>query len=362
MMRVRIEKITRARPLLECEGVPDEDSIYVDVFGWSPRYQGPRQGGIGEIAFTDMILMDVPPLRDSDDVLIMYSAFGRDTRTKAWAGAGFFKSLDGGSNYSVVHWVNAESVYGRTINALGDWTVGNTFDTANTLDIVLTNGSLSTVSDFAVYNGANLAAVQTPTGIEIIQFANAELVGDNIWRISRILRGRKGTERFTGTHVPWEPFALLSVMTTYNTLMPMGEINLLRHYKAVSNGKALDDALEIPLVLEGNSIKPLSPINIVGEWGGGDVDITWTRRARINAEWKDTYDVPLDEPTESYEIDIMDGATVVRTLTASVPTVTYTAAQQTTDFGLPQSAGTVSVRIYQMSARIGRGHSGTATV
>jgi len=230
------------------------------------------------------------------------------------------------------------------------------------LDIALFNGSLSTVSDFAVYNGANLAAIQTPSGVEIIQFANAELVGDNVWRISRLLRGRKGTERFCGTHVPWEPFTVLSAVTTYNTLLPMAEIGLLRHYKAVTNGKTLDDAQEMSFVLEGNSIKPLSPINIVGVWDSGDVEISWVRRARINAEWKDSYDVPLDETAEAYEVDIMDGETVVRTLTTNTTSVTYTSAQQAADFASPPIAGVVSVRVYQISARIGRGHPGTATI
>jgi hypothetical protein len=49
----------------------------------------------------------------------------------------------------------------------------------------------------------------------------------------------------------------------------------------------------------------------------------------------------------------MNGASVVRTLTSSTAAVTYTAAQQTADFGAPQSSYTV--RVYQISASYGRG-------
>jgi len=101
-------------------------------------------------------------------------------------------------------------------------------------------------------------------------------------------------------------------------------------------------------------------VHIAGTRDAGDLTITWIRRARLNAEWRDLYDVPIDEPTESYEIDILDGDDVVRTLTATTTTVEYTSAQQTTDFGSPQAS--VSVAIYQISSRIGRGHAGTATI
>ena len=73
--------------------------------------------------------------------------------------------------------------------------------------------------------------------------------------------------------------------------------------------------------------------------GGGDLTITWIRRTRFSGEWRDLVDVPLNEASEAYEVDVIDGAgTVVRTFSSPNPTVTYTAADQTTDFGAPQSA------------------------
>ena len=43
----------------------------------------------------------------------------------------------------------------------------------------------------------------------------------------------------------------------------------------------------------------------------------------------------------------------LRLLTATTQTVTYTAAQQTTDFGSPQSS--INVKVYQISSTVGRG-------
>jgi hypothetical protein len=109
------------------------------------------------------------------------------------------------------------------------------------------------------------------------------------------------------------------------------------------------------------SLKPLAPVHIAGSRDGSDnLTITWIRRTREHQEWRDLVDVPLGETTEAYEIDILNGSTVVRTLTASAQTVAYSAAQQTTDFGSPQAS--VTVNVYQMSETVGRGFPGSAVV
>ena len=70
--------------------------------------------------------------------------------------------------------------------------------------------------------------------------------------------------------------------------------------------------------------------------------------------------MPLGEDSERYEIDILDGSDVVRTLSATSPTATYTAAQQTADFGSPQPS--ISLRINQLSTTAGRGTPRSAVV
>jgi hypothetical protein len=70
--------------------------------------------------------------------------------------------------------------------------------------------------------------------------------------------------------------------------------------------------------------------------------------------------VPLGEESEAYEVDILDGADIVRTLSVTAPTATYTLAQQTEDFGGQQWS--VSAVIYQMSTIFGRGAPRAATL
>ena len=57
----------------------------------------------------------------------------------------------------------------------------------------------------------------------------------------------------------------------------------------------------------------------------------------------------------------MDGSDVVRTIAGlTSPSATYTAAEQTADFGSAQSS--VTVRVYQVSALVGRGGKGEGVV
>lgn len=63
----------------------------------------------------------------------------------------------------------------------------------------------------------------------------------------------------------------------------------------------------------------------------------------------------LDQP-ESWEIDILDGATVKRTLTAGTATVTYSAADQIADWGVALAPGAaLTIRVAQLSPSLGRG-------
>ncbi|WP_420837140.1 hypothetical protein, partial [Alexandriicola marinus] len=74
-------------------------------------------------------------------------------------------------------------------------------------------------------------------------------------------------------------------------------------------------------------------------------------------------DVPLAEETEAYEVEILDGATVERVLNTTTTSAVYTAADQTADWGAPLATGdSLTVRIYQLSALVGRGAPKTVTL
>ena len=87
-------------------------------------------------------------------------------------------------------------------------------------------------------------------------------------------------------------------------------------------------------------------------------------RPRIAGGWLNNADSVLGEASEAYEVEIYSSntyVTVKRTITGlSSPTTTYTAAQQTTDFGSTQA--TIYFIVYQISATVGRGYEARGVV
>jgi hypothetical protein len=233
------------------------------------------------------------------------------------------------------------------------------WDEDHVLDLLVLSPGLELESrtELEVLDGANLLLV----GQEIVQFADAEQLGPSEWRLSKLLRGRRGTEWAMSTHQVGEVVLVLdpAMLTRVSSI---DEVGLSRFYRAVSIGSDPSLPEAVSFTNEAASLKPYAPVHLRGSRSGeGDLTITWVRRTRYSGEWRDLVDVPLNEASEAYEIDALDGAGQVgRKLSVAAPSVVYTAADQTTDFGAPQSA--IDVAVYQLSAAVGRGFAGRATV
>ena len=294
-------------------------------------------------------LMDLPMLRDGDDDAGFYVA--GNGGSEGWAGAVLFRSRDGGVNYEPFLDIPTGAVIGIVLEALPPGPVDYwDRDASVTVSLLDPGDTLASVLEVDVLNGANAALI----GDEIVQFTTAELIAPGEYRLSGLLRGRKGTEGAIAGHVPGERFVLLTGGGILRPTVEMSEIGIARAYKAASVGTLVSDATPLEFTDTGRSLKPYAPVHLKGERQGDDLVITWVRRTRLDAPWLDGVDAPLGEASESYEVDILDAAgAVVRTLATDVPTVTYTAADQIADFGAAQPA--VTVRVYQLSARIGRG-------
>lgn len=349
--RMRIVKKDDSKPgLLKLEAVFEDSAIYS---------QSGAAVGSGTIPVqtlsipspTILEFLDIPLLRDMDDDAGFYVAVCGQRSN--WFGCVIYKSLDGGQSYSELITLIQPSTMGSTTTALGNFTGGNIFDELNSVTVQLLNGSLASATELEVLNGANAAVI----GNELIQFKTATLIAANTYLLSGLLRGRKGTEWNMATHAIGNRFVLVSKLAWRRIAASSAEIGLQRMYKAVSFGMTLQKAAGKPFT---NGAEGLECYSVVEVGAGGvatnDVTFIWKRRSRISGEWRDYADAPIGEASESYEIEIWDGATYTtlrRTLVSATLSAAYTAAQQTTDFGATQSI--FYIRIFQLSATVGRG-------
>ena len=77
------------------------------------------------------------------------------------------------------------------------------------------------------------------------------------------------------------------------------------------------------------------------------------RRSRADTDSWAVSDAPLDQAPEAYSLTILDGAAPVRTIETATPGATYTAAQQTADFGGPPAG--FAFQVAQKSPVFGAG-------
>jgi hypothetical protein len=228
--------------------------------------------------------------------------------------------------------------------------------------VQLYGGALASVSDSALFAGANAAALQRVDGAwEVIQFADAELVGERTYLLSRLVRGQAGSEWAMGAPLAaGAPFVLLDA-----NLVPIASgleaLERTMQLRVVAAGRDYGDpaALALSLTPQPTALLPLSPVHVKARRDASGVAFTWIRRTRIDGDsWSG--EVPLGEASEQYALDILSGTDVVRTLNVTTPQALYAVSDELADFGAPQSA--LHVRIAQVSATVGRGIAADATL
>jgi putative tail protein/concanavalin A-like lectin/glucanase superfamily protein len=305
-------------------------------------------------------------LRDIDaDSIGVYVAVAGATDGGDWPGAILMVSRDSGASYQSIEELTDASTIGvaNTILAASPTEVGTgEIDTTNTVDILITHETSlppTSASLAEVLNGANVAYL----GDECIQFVTVTPLGSNVYRLSNLLRGRRGTDAYWGTHTGagTERFILLdngggSVRVE---LLP-GDVGVTLQFKAVTFGQEIAAVSPTSLLITGFEFKPYAGVDLRGTRhvpATNDWTVDWVERTRSGGEWIDFFDITQADLPLEFEAEIWDSTftTLKRTFTAlTSATFVYTEAQQITDFGSAQS--TIYVRVFQIGT-YGRGYT-----
>lgn len=266
--------------------------------------------------------------------LLFAAATGSET---GWRRAALLASFDGGASWVDAGATAAPAAAGITLNALGAGP-STLFDEANSTDVQLVGSStlLQNASEDSLIAGANLASI----GDELVQFGRATPLGGARYRLSRLLRGRRGTEWAAASHLPGEAFSLIETSALAPVEAPAGSIGIEARVSATGAGDPVPVVASI--TISGQSLLPPAPVHL---WArrtpGGDVAIGWTRRSRFGWTWSSGADTPLGEEQERYQLTI-SGEGFERLVETDIPAYPYSAAMQAAD-GV-SGALTLSVR------------------
>ena len=334
-------------------------SLDPDVYGGPPVAERDSPGEDGVLVGQPLVeFLDLPLLRGDEPGEAGYVA----ALQSPWPGGVAVYGSPEPTGYALKALAAAPAIMGTTLDDLSPGPEGR-MDRAHRIRVQVAGGPLASVGRQQMLGGSNAAAIRGAQGLwEVIQFERAELIGDGIYELSGLLRGQAGSEAAMAEMVPaGARFVLLDAGLT-RVQLSLDEVGLAYNWRFGPISRDLGDAsyANRTHAFGGTGLKPLSPVHVCGRRNGADLEISWIRRTRSGGDSWEASEVPLAEDAERYELDVLDGASVVRTIVSNAPSAHYSAAEQVADFGSPQSS--VAVRVHQVSATMGRGWGRTADV
>lgn len=236
-----------------------------------------------------------------------------------WTGAALYAD-QAGALVPLGQCGNRRAIIGVT---LGDLPAGpiHTLSRCATLDVQLVSPDFAlasaTLEDCA--RGANRAVV----GEELLQFAQAESLGNGVWRLSGLLRGRGGTEWEAAQGTPQgASFALLD-----NAPVPLDPAKLGAATDIAAIGLVDTNPVTAPIAGHGRTLQPLAPVHPRILWASdGALTLCWTRRARGAWAWNLRVEPPLGEQSELYEVGLGNPAQPTLSWQVNEPRLAFNAA------------------------------------
>jgi hypothetical protein len=226
-----------------------------------------------------------------------------------------------------------------------------------TFETIASGSELSTL-DNAFLVGNEIIQAQT------VELLNTDANGLKTYAFTNLWRGLQGTEWAIGTQSVGDQVLHLDIGTLQRVDLENPDlIGLTVDFKAVTVGSDIVSTDTTSLVYDAASRKPWAPgIEAVVRDDAGNLTFELIQRNRYGSLWTPT-SPPFESDPDDFEVDILLGGSpaTLRTITVSgTATISYTAAQQTTDFGAPQAS--IAVAAYQLNDDGRRGFAREETI
>jgi hypothetical protein len=183
---------------------------------------------------------------------------------------------------------------------------------------------LESRDDEAIGAGENLALL----GNELIQFADVLPLGGGRFRLSRLVRGVRGTEWAMSAHSEGENFLLIDPKRLRR--VPLSRAQIGARMEVAATGLADSNHLPKELIITGEAMRPPSPVRLRAALDAeGNLQCRWIRRSRLGWAWLDGVDVPLGCAAECYRVILTGSDGMVELQTGETEAI-FTAAQVAT--------------------------------
>jgi hypothetical protein len=294
--------------------------------------------------------MDLPLLRGDEVPHAPYIAVSANP----WPGSAAVYDAVEDAGYALNTLIERPSTIGVTETALiaaqsGRWSHGQP------LRVVLQDGVLSSASRTDVLAGRNALAIGdgSSTLWEVLQFAQADLVGPNTYELSELLRGQAGTDGIMPEVWPVGSRFVLLDGGPEQLEHGLAQRDLARHYRVGPGLRPLDDPSYRHYVeaFPGIGLRPYAPAHLRVSSITSGWELSWVRRTRVDGDSWASVEVPLGEDVEAYLIRIAKDGTVLREVTTTQPAWSYPNGLATLD----GAVAPFEVHVAQISQSFGPG-------
>jgi hypothetical protein len=250
--------------------------------------------------------IDLPPIRDEDAYIPgFYVAVSHDLDIAGdWRGWTLY--ADYGDGYRAIFNDNIAATLGTATTTLGSVSNTGIFDVSNSVTFTLKYEIVppfeTQTDDALLFNPRlNLFLV----GNEYVQAATIVDNGNRSYTISRLLRGRFGTEQNT-THSAGERVVLLNGA---ERLVPtdLGRLNRTFNFKIATTNQDLSAVTAIPFTWTGSLVRPITISSPRGTRdSGGDLLTEFEGRTRVGGGLRSNQAGALNEEVEEYRVQILN--------------------------------------------------------
>lgn len=249
------------------------------------------------------------------------------------------------------------TMMGKTKSVLSAGPIGR-WDKANKLQIEVFGGEMESKALLDVLAGANKLAVETTRGWEILQYTQVDLISQDVYELSNLLRGQYGSEAVMEQSLAVDARVLLinDILTHLpaESIDGQGTLRLRAGPADVPENDNLWQNFE--LLPHQPALTPLAPAHLRGRKTDQGWRLSWIRRARIGGDDWQQADIQLDERVEKYSLTFLLNGVVKRTLTVSSAVYDYAKA----DFDLDRAAqNSLTVELRQIGEQERQGYPTT---
>lgn len=307
---------------LTCRG--DRQSAYTsDVEGIVPPPPTPPPPSI--VGPTLLIVGDWPALRDQDDISTFVKYIGMGGISPAWHGALGEVSTDGGNTYNEMLDVTSGAIMGTLQEAITDaapYFADHTNTVVIQLDITDDSIEIDSLTEAQfLAEGGGFALVDTDGSFEIMQYRDAVDLGDGLYELSYLQRGR--LDSTTSGHAPGARFVLLETMAVVTA--PTLHLGLDIYHRATSYGNTTETATVVHDVFEGNSQREWPVAHVFVELDGDTIEGTIVPRHRFGTDANPIRSINWT----GYSIQIQDSTDQIETFIQTEDTFTFDASAMT---------------------------------